>query len=297
MNLSGEGNSIRKAKLMTNCDCARCRTAKYDVSRRNTVDSIIWSGGLFRRYPSAVVAFGLVVAVEAISRLYPFTASEIVLFVLLVSARGYADLCAVDDLLDSERGVLGRLKRVLRRLHVVIIARGLSLAVLAVPFIPIVLGIFATTSLVSDYSPISFVAFLVVAGLGIAVGVLVAASIYIKFALIPEACFVGGEGVISSMKESWRSVSLGRVKTVILVGIFSLVLGFLISGVVGVGGGNESTSDGALRVASSAATTAFYSALFTHIYVERRFERDRPVHVPSPSDEESPSGGSTSPSP
>jgi len=284
---------------MTDCDCARCTTARYDTERRTTVDAVVWSGGLFRRYPGAAAAFGLVVVLEAVSRWVPFTGSEIVVFLLLVSARGYTDLCAVDDLVGADRGALGRADRVVRRLHVVVVARVLSLVLLVVPFVPLGVGVLLLPSS-PETSPLGFVALIVAAGLGVAVAALTAAGVYVKFTLIPEACFVGGAGVVGSLRESWRSVSLGRVKTVMLVGAFSVVLGFLFSGIVGGSGGGDGAQEGALRVVSSAATTAFYAALFTHIYVERSFERDRSVHVPSASDaedEEGTSGGSTSPSP
>ncbi|MFW5984056.1 MAG: hypothetical protein ACOCRA_02530, partial [Halobacteria archaeon] len=76
------------------------------------------------------------------------------------------------------------------------------------------------------------------------------------------------------------SVRLRRMKIVLLAGTFSVVAGFLVSGVLGIdGGGGENESF--LRVASSAATTAFYAGLFTHLYVERRFEREKRVHSPS----------------
>jgi len=267
-------------------------TAKYDLSRRTTVDSMIWSGGLFRRYPSAVVPFVALVVLETTFRWFSVTGSELVLLVLLTSARGYVDLCAADDLLDNDRGVLGRAWCVVRRLHVAVVARGLSVAVLVIPFIPVLFGFAVLAGVAEGFSLslYSFIGVLIVAGLLVLVGVVVAVAIHVKLFFVSEACFVGGAGIVGSLKESWRSVSLGRVKIVILVGIFSLIVGLLLSGVVSDGGGD---GESFLRVGSSAVTTAFYSALFTHIYVERRFERDEPVHTPS----ETASGSSTSTSP
>ena len=276
---------------MTDCDCARCRTAKYETERRNTVDSMIWSGGLFRRYPSAVVPFAVVVILESVFRWYSFPGSGAVVFLLLVSARGYVDLCAVDDLLDADRGVLGRVWKVLRRLPAAVLARGLSVVAIVVafgiPLVPLGIGSIFVPD-VFDLAETS-VLLLVLAGIAVLIAVLLSLTsafvVYVKMVLVSEACFVSGAGVVGSLRESWRSVNLGRAKVVLLAGTFSVVAGFLVSGVLGVdtgGGENESL----LRIASSAATTAFYAGLFTHLYVERRFEREEPVH--------SPSGGSTS---
>lgn len=264
---------------MSDCSCVRCETAKYETERRNTVDSMIWAGGLFRRYPSAVVPFAVLVALEAVFRWFSFGGSGFVLFLVLVSARGYVDMCAFDDLVGAERGVVGRTWAVVRRLHVALIARGLSVVVILLPFAPLLLGFGVVSTLVSNLTPVSFLAGVFVVGIGILMSLAVAFVVYVKMILVSQACFVGGAGIVGSLKESWRSVKLRRVKIVLLAGTFSVILGLLLSGVVGVqnGGDNESL----LRVASSAATTALYAGVFTHLYVERCFERERPVHTPS----------------
>jgi hypothetical protein len=264
---------------MSDCDCVRCETAKYETERRNTVDSMIWSGGLFRRYPSAVVPFAVLVALEVVFRWFSFGGSELVLFLVLVSARGYVDVCAFDDIVGAERGVIGRTWSVARRLHVALIARGLSVVVILLPFAPLLLGFGVVSTLVSNLTPVSFLAGAFVVGIGMLISLAVAFVVYVKMILVSQACFVGGAGIVGSLKESWRSVKLRRVKVVLLAGTFSVILGLLLSGVVGVqnGGDNESL----LRVASSAATTALYAGVFTHLYVERCFERERPVHTPS----------------
>lgn len=264
---------------MSDCDCVRCEKAKYETERRNTVDSMIWSGGLFRRYPSAVVPFAVLVALEVVFRWFSFGGSELVLFLVLVSARGYVDVCAFDDIVGAERGVVGRTWSVARRLHVALIARGLSVVVILLPFAPLLLGFGVVSTLVSNLTPVSFLAGAFVVGIGMLISLAVAFVVYVKMILVSQACFVGGAGIVGSLKESWRSVKLRRVKVVLLAGTFSVILGLLLSGVVGVqnGGDNESL----LRVASSAATTALYAGVFTHLYVERCFERERPVHTPS----------------
>ena len=271
---------------MTDCDCVRCRTAKYEAKRRNTVDSMIWTGGLFQRYPSAVAPFVLLVVLEAVFRWYSFPGSGAIVFLFLVSARGYVDLCAVDDMLDADRGVLGRVRKVLRRLPAALFARGLSVVAIVVafglPLIPLGIGSLFVPS-VFDLANTS-VLLLVLAGIAVLVVILMSLTsafvVYVKMVLVSEACFVSGAGVVGSLRESWRSVKLRRAKIVLLAGTFSVVAGFLLSGVFGLdGGGGENES--LLRVASSAATTAFYAGLFTHLYVERCFEREKTVHSPS----------------
>lgn len=268
---------------MSDCDCVRCRTAKYETERRNTVDSMIWAGGLFRRYPSAVVPFAVLVVLEVVFRWFSFGGSGFVLFLVLVSGRGYVDMCAFDDLVGTERGVVGRTWAVVRRLHVALIARGLSVVVILLPFVPLFLGFGVISTLVSELTPLSFLAGVFVVGIGTLISLAVAFVVYVKMILVSQACFVGGAGIVGSLKESWRSVKLRRVKVVILAGTFSVILGLLLSGVVGVQ--NSGDDESLLRVASSAATAAFYSGVFTHLYVERCFERGRTVHTPS--------GGST----
>lgn len=267
----------------TGCGCARCTTAKYDTERRNTVDSMLWSGGLFRRYPTAAVPFVVLVVLESVFRWDSFPGSGAVLLVFLTSARGYVDLCAVDDLLNSDRGAFGRMWTVLRRLPAAIIARGLSVIAILLPFVPLGIG---SVVVPSTFNLLEVpVLTLVLAALSFLISLAGAFVVYVKMVLVSEACFVGGAGAVGSLRESWRSVKLSRAKVVLLAGTFSVIIGFLLSGVVGLG---ESGGDGEsfLRIASSAATTAFYAGLFTHLYVERCFEREMPVHTPS--------GGSTS---
>jgi hypothetical protein len=264
---------------MSDCDCVRCRTAKYETERRNTVDSMIWAGGLFRRYPSAVVPFAVLVVLESFFRWYSVPGEGAVLLVVLASARGYVDLCAADDLVGAERGVIGRTWAVARRLPAALIARGLSVVVILLPFAPLFLGFGVISTLVSELTPLSFLAGVFVVGIGVLISLAAAFVVYVKMILVSQACFVGGAGIVGSLKESWRSVKLRRVKVVLLAGTFSVILGFLLSGVVGIQ--NSGDDESLLRVASSVATTAFYSGVFTHLYVERCFERGRSVHTPS----------------
>jgi hypothetical protein len=252
---------------------------------------MLWTGGLFRRYPTAAALFVFLIVLEATLRRYSLIGSDVVVFLFVVSARGYVDLCAVDELLDAKRGALRRFWRVLRRLPSALVARVLSVAAIvvafALPLVPLWIGSIVVPSLFDlSETPILTLALVVVAGLvSLLVGVASAFVVYVKMVLVSEACFVSGAGVIGSLRESWRSVRLRRAKVVLLAGTFSVVAGFLISGVFGIenGGGD---GESILQVASSVATTGFYAGLFTHLYVERRFERDEPVHKPS--------GGSTS---
>lgn len=276
---------------MSDCDCPRCTNARYETERRTTVDSMLWSGGLFRRYPTAVAPFVALILLEAFFRWYTFIGSDAFLFLLLVSARGYVDLCAVDDLVNADRGAIGRFWKVLRRLPSALMARALSIvaivAAFGIPMIPLAVGtVLAPDPIGLSKTPILTLA---IATVAVVVSLLVSLAsafvVYVKMVLVSEACFVSGAGVVGSLRESWRSVRMRRVKVVLLAGTFSVVAGFLLSGILGVGnGGGENES--LLRVASSSATTAFYGVLFTHIYVGRRFERGEGVH--------SPSGGSTS---
>jgi hypothetical protein len=276
---------------MSDCDCPRCTSARYETERRTAIDSMLWTGGLFRRYPTAAAFFVFLIVLEAVLRRYSFIGSDVVVFLFLVSARGYVDLCALDELLNAERGALRRLWRVLRRLPAALVARGLSVAAIvvafALPLVPLGLGTVVVPNLFDlSETPILTLVLVVVAGVvSLLVGIASAFVVYVKMVLVAEACFVSGAGVVGSLRESWRSVKLRRAKVVFLAGTFSVVAGFLVSGVLGVeSGGGE--SEGILQVASSVATTGFYAGLFTHLYVERRFERDEPVHNPS--------GGSTS---
>jgi len=112
------------------------------------------------------------------------------------------------------------------------------------------------------------------------VGFVVVLVVHVKLLLVSEACFIDGCGVVGSLRRSWRTVGLRRAKTVFLVGSFSVVLGVLL---FGTGGGNEinlgnvgiSSGDaeaGTTRIAASVAMTALYSALFSHLYLERELE-------------------------
>lgn len=237
------------------CNCIRCRTERYDVQRRDSVDVLVWSFSLFRRYPSILFLFGLIAAAAVFA---PVSAGGVGVFVGALVGRGYVNLCAADDLGKEDTDIGDRMVRVVRKLP----------TVSAALFVSVVIGgvvalLFAAPALIvlENAGLDNLVTVSVALGVLVLVAVFVLLLLYAKFLLVHEACFIGDGGPVSSVRKSWGVVRLRRVKIVLVAGSFSVIIGLLVFGFEDGGG--------ALRTVASVGTTAVYSAVFSHLYVER----------------------------
>lgn len=179
-------------------------------------------------------------------------------FVGALVGRGYINLCAADDLGIEDTDIGERMVRVVRKLPAVTGALVVSVVVLggaAIVFVAPVLFLLEA----ADLGNIAAIA--VGIGAALLIATLVLLLLYAKFLLVHEACFIGGGGPVSSVRKSWGVVRLRRVKIVVIAGSFSAIIGLLVFGF-----GEEG---GTLRTVTSVGTTAVYSALFSHLYVER----------------------------
>lgn len=240
------------------CDCRRCRSTRYEISRRDPLDTVFWSFGLFQRYPGIPAIFALV----AVSEVFlPASAGGAGLFLGVLFGRGYVNVCAAEDLGREEfPATQHRYLAALKRIPVVAVAFVLAIAVF------LLFGVVFVSPVAVVLELYQFDSFLT-AGIGIGALLLFAAFgllvVYSKLFFLQEACFIDGAGVIGSLRRSWGAVGIKRIKILVVAGSFSLVIGLILF---------RTGDEGALRALSSVATTAIYSAVFSHLYVERTLE-------------------------
>ena len=175
--------------------------------------------------------------------------------------RGYLGLCAVEDVRDDDGGWSSRLFTAVRRFPVVVVST-------AVSYVGLVLTILAVLAVGGLLIPDSLLGLLLLGIVGVVI-LSIVLVFQVKFLLVPEACYVGGAGVLGALKKSWRAVRLRRAGTVVLAGSFSLIVGYFA-----FDGASDGTVEG-WHVSVSVATTAVYSALFAHLYLKREAETRR----------------------
>lgn len=260
------------------CGCLRCRGIDPHLSGRGLVAGFVWNVRVIRRYPSILLVFLLPACIQLVTAVGPLAvavAGALFNMIGLVVARGYLALVGVSVLTDRKLERAAALRTAIVRLPAVggaVVVSGV--VVLATVAVAVVLDLALTAAGVptSEWQSTAV----------LAVFYLAAAAVVIKCCLVPEACFVGGYGPIEAVRTSWAITSFHRWKVVAatagLVALLVVGFGGQTDGALLVTVSDDHTDltvfafgpgdDAGLRVLFNAVSSALYSGLFVHLYVQ-----------------------------
>jgi hypothetical protein len=215
---------VRRRDDVDGCGCRRCQDVDQRVFDRSLLDGLRWSGSLPFRRPSILVVF-LAAAAAQVAVLATATNLAVGALASLGSAlvsRGYVGVVGRASLArdGSSRGPLDALWVVLRRLPTVCVAAAVVVAGLGV-----VVGL--TTALrVPVRTGLATLGVPPVVTDGVLVLAVVVVVLYAltNCCFLPEACFVGGYGPVAALRVSRAVATVHRGRALRVVAGFVLLL-------------------------------------------------------------------------
>lgn len=264
----------------------RCRDVTAAVVSRSLGDALLWSISFFRRHPSVVLLFaGVSLVPGLVTRLTGgwVGAGAVVGLTSTLCARGYVGVLGQAALRDRSVSAAGVIRNVAERLPAL---AGALLFLTGIATVAVLGAVNALAPVVSEVARFVGVPVLVgdVAGLLAAAAALFVLSV--KFVFVPDACFVGGYGPLSSLWVSWELTTVHRRRVLVLVGGFVCLLGLGVVVNTQLRDPNsplaltiryrETTlvlrsfgvSDGGVQAVLDVVLRATYSGLFLHQYVQ-----------------------------
>jgi hypothetical protein len=278
---------VRLQEDIDGCGCLRCQEVDHEVVRRSLADILYWSTRLPFARPSILLVFGAVGLLQLGVLVTP-TALSMALVGLGVLGvfigRGYIGVVGRGALGHEKPTPSAAVRTVLHRFPA-FLGAVVAVILLLVLLVAVVVSVLSPggrwLATVTGTDP-------VLAELG-TLFLLVALVVYtlLKACFIPEACFIGGYGPLTSVRVSWRITSVHRLKAVLILAGFAvlialgIVLDTQLAGAgapvalsVEVGGTTVVLRSfglslaGGVRFTFDLAVTALYSGMFVHQYVE-----------------------------
>lgn len=278
---------VRLPEDVDGCSCLRCQEVDHEVVHRSLADILYWSTRLPFIRPSILFVLGAVGLLQLGVLVTPTALSAVLVGLGIVGVfvgRGYIGVVGRGTLGHETPAPGSAVRTVFRRLPAFLgaVATVVLLLALVVALVVSVLSpsgrwlatVMDTDPVLAEFGTLFLLVLLVVYTL-------------LKSCFVPEACFIGGYGPFWSVWVSWRITSVHRLKAIVILGGFAVLvalgivldtqlsgagapvaLSFEVGGTTVVLRSFGLSLAGGVRFTFDLAVTALYSGMFVHQYVE-----------------------------
>ncbi|MBX0286082.1 hypothetical protein [Haloarcula salinisoli] len=281
---TADGLPIRRRAETDGCSCLDCRNVDAATTRRSVLDTVQWSLGLCRAYPS-ILLFGVClvtagVGVDALGARYLPSPVVRLLDILMAAGfvlglRAYVATLTARELTGSSLAPWPWCRRAIVRtllLAVVVLALVFVIAAASTALTFALFGALVVGGMLPPGGPLHQPGFL--AAVAVSVGLLLVPVFYVLFKcwFALEACIIGRYGPVDAIRVSWGLTTTYRGKVLRLTAVVILSLGasYVAALTPSVSGplGTLLSSLGPLVGALGELTAVLWYAVSAHLYVQ-----------------------------